>query len=117
MSEEKHVQYKYQISIDGARATWERPVWQLQSNALMFKQKSTHHQWFYKGIIPNQHYIEVETLEDIVNGICWAEQNPEQAKQIAHNATVFANHHLQLEDMYLYLVYLLKSYQQKVQHN
>ena len=46
-TETDHVAYRYQISIDGLRATWERLVWQLYTNCLVFKHQSPHMQWFY----------------------------------------------------------------------
>ena len=43
-----HLQYKYLVSIDGNRCSWERLVWHLHSDSLVFKHQSNQVQWFYK---------------------------------------------------------------------
>jgi len=110
VSEDRHVQYRYQITIDGARATWERLVWQLHSNSLVLKHNSHHIQWFYKGITPNVHYIPISDEAAVLKTIKWAEEKPEDANKIISNAMVFAENNLMLEDLYHYFIVLLQTY-------
>lgn len=114
VSEEKHVQYKYQLTVDGVRGTWERLVWQLQSNSLVLKHQSNHVQWFYKGIEPYVDYIPVTDEGSLLNQIAWAESHPEEAKKIIQHAVHFADDNLTLEDMVHYLIVVLQTYTEKM---
>lgn len=105
-----HLQYKYQISIDGQRATWERLVWQLYSNSLVLKHESHQVQWFYKGIKPFQHYLPIKDEHSLIELREWAEANPKEVQDIIANANQFANNNLSLEDMYHYIIVLLQEY-------
>jgi len=110
---EDHLKYKYLISIDGYRASWERLVWHLYSNSLVFKEKSSQVQWFYKGIKPYVHYVPVTNQNSILGGIQWAEENPERVQSIIHDAEKFVENNLSLEDMYHYIIVLLEEYNKK----
>lgn len=114
VSEENHVPFRYQATIDGSRGTWERVVWQLQSNCLVFKHNSNHVQWFYKGIIPNVHYIPIQDEKSLLSKMAWAEKNPDEANKIITQAMAFANEYLTLEDMYYYWIVVLQAYSQKL---
>ncbi|MDB6095967.1 MAG: protein O-glucosyltransferase 2-like [Francisellaceae bacterium] len=111
---ELHLKYKYQISIDGARATWEGLIWQLHGNSLVFKNNSRQMQWFHKGIQPHLHYIGVDDESDLLKELDWARNHEPEVKQIIDNAQTFANNNLELEDMYHYIIILLKTYNQKL---
>lgn len=112
VSEEDHVQYRYQVTIDGSRATWERLVWQLHANSLIFKHQSNHAQWFYKGVQPHIDYIPVKDEASLLKEIAWAEEHPKESNQIIQHALNFADNNLALEDMYHYLIVLLQTYNQ-----
>lgn len=114
VSEEKHVQYKYQITIDGSRGTWERLVWQLQSNSLVFKHQSQHVQWFYQGIHPHVDYIPVTDENNLLEQIAWAEKNPLEAQKVIQHAVQFADENLSLEDMVHYLIVVLDQYRERL---
>ncbi len=111
---EDHLKYKYLISIDGTRASWERLIWHLQSNSLVFKHQSNHIQWFYKGIAPNVHYIPVTDEQSIVKEMHWAETHPDEVQRIIHNATTFVEQNLEIEDLYHYILVLLQEYNKKL---
>jgi hypothetical protein len=110
VSEDQHVQYRYQITIDGSRAAWERVVWQLRTNCLVFKHQSNHVQWFYKGIVPNIHYLSVQDETSLLKSIDWSEQHPKETQQIITNAMTFAAENLTIEDMYHYWIGVLSAY-------
>lgn len=114
VSEEKHIPYRYQITIDGARGTWERLVWQLQSNCLVLKHSSHHIQWFYRGIIPKVHYIPIEDSTALLKTLAWAESSPKDANKIISQARDFADNNLNLEDLYHYWIGVLQAYSQKL---
>jgi len=106
--------YRYFISIDGKRCTWDRLVWQLQSNSLVFKPESSQIQWFYGGIKAERHYLSIKSLNDILPTIDWAELHPTEVQTIIQNANRFARENLQLEDFYLYYLVLLQAYSKKL---
>ncbi|HEV2524303.1 MAG TPA: glycosyl transferase family 90 [Gammaproteobacteria bacterium] len=108
--EDQHVQYRYQITIDGMRAAWERVVWQLRTNCLVFKHQSNHVQWFYTGIVPNVHYLSVQDEASLLKSIAWSEQHPKETQQIITNAMTFAAENLTIEDMYHYWIGVLTAY-------
>ncbi|HXH55496.1 MAG TPA: glycosyl transferase family 90 [Gammaproteobacteria bacterium] len=114
VSEDQHVQYRYQITIDGSRATWERLVWQLRTNCLVFKHRSNHVQWFYKGIMPNAHYFSVQNEDSLLQSIAWSEQHPKETQDIIAHAMRFAAENLTIEDMYHYWIGVLTAYSKQI---
>jgi len=115
LSPEAHLQYKYLLTMDGSRASWERFVWLLHTNSLIFKQESSHVQWFYKGVLPYQHYMPIKDELDLEKSIAWAMLHPQQAPKIIQNAQAFANQNLDLESMVHYIIELLQAYHKKMQ--
>ena len=111
---EAHLLYRYQITIDGARCAWERLLWQLHSNCLVFKHASSQEQWFYKGIAPNVHYISVRDEKALLQAIQQAEASPQKTQAIIQNAQKFAEENLEIEDMYLYLAILVQHYSERL---
>lgn len=105
-----HIKYKYQITIDGHTAAWERPVWQLYSNSVMLKQASTLIQWYYNAIESGKHYVDVGTdpaeLISIVENY-----SDKDLKDIADAGTAFAEENLMPEDMVAYLILVLQKYE------
>lgn len=114
VSEEQHVAYKYQMTIDGARATWTRLVWQLTSNCLTFKHQSEHKQWFYDAIHPFKQYVPVIDEADLLKKLDWARDNPIAVQQIIHQANQFAKENLTLEDMVHYIIVLINEYSKRL---
>ncbi|MBP6104649.1 MAG: hypothetical protein KA508_06295 [Gammaproteobacteria bacterium] len=110
-----HLQYKYLISLDGVRAAWGRLVWHLHSNSLTFKHDSQHWQWFYKGIQPGVHYRSMHDKKSLLEGMDWAEKNPEAAQKITQSASTFVEENLSLEDMYHYIIVLCQEYAKRLE--
>jgi len=111
---EDHLQYRYLISIDGYRCSWERLIWHLHSNSLVFKHKSDQIQWFYKGIKPFVDYIPVTDEEDTLKYMAWAEKHPKEVQSIIQHSSNFVEENLRLEDMYHYIAVLLEEYSKKL---
>ncbi|MDE3046691.1 MAG: hypothetical protein KGJ02_08660 [Verrucomicrobiota bacterium] len=98
--------YKYLLSLDG-KSTPSSFRWQLLSQSLIFKAESNRIEWFYRGLVPGQHYLSFS--DDILEKIHWAQTHDEEAKAIAQEAYAFA---LELDDK-AYLYHLLQAYSQK----
>ncbi len=114
VSPEEHLNYKYLISIDGLRCSWERLIWHLHSNSLIFKHQTNQIQWYYNGIKPYEHYIPITDEHSILASIAWAENHPHEVQTIIHNASTFVEDNLSLEDMYHYIAVLLQEYHKKL---
>ena len=113
MEIEQQLPYKYQILLDGNSCSYSRAYWQLLSGCVVFKDTTSHVQWYYKGLLPNVHYIPLhEDLSDLFEQLQWARAHDKEAKQIADNAGRFARSHLSKRQVYLYLYYLFTAYQQ-----
>ena len=107
----KHMEYKFQLLIDGNSSAYERAYWQLFSNSVIFKQASPNIQWYYDELQPYVHFIPVANdLRDLIDQITWARNNDKQLKSIIRNANDFAEKHLHYDDMLHYMYMLLKEY-------
>lgn len=110
----EHLQYKYQILIDGNSCSYSRTHWQLLSHSLIFKQESSDVQWYYRALLPDVHYISVSSdFSDLIDKIRWAQNHDGEVQQIAWNARQFALNNLRREDVFFYLKRLLKEYAKK----
>jgi len=108
---EEHLKHKYLPVLDGFMCSYSGYQWRLLSNSLCFKQKSKEIQWFYLALQPYKHYIPIENdMSDLVEKIKWARSFDDKCKEIANNATEFVLNNLMMEDIYLYLYKVLKSY-------
>ena len=101
---EKQLQYKYILSIDGNSYAWDRPIWVMASNSVLFKYNTEieHVGWYYDLLIPNVHYIDV--TENIMEyKFNFLENNPEYAKQVIKNANNFVDTYCSHKSMIFYL--------------
>jgi hypothetical protein len=108
---EDHLKYRYLVDVDGNSCTYSRCYWILLSNSLLLKQVSDNTQWYYKGLIPYQHYVPLaDDLSDIFEKVEWSKEHDQEAQEIARNATEFASENLSLENTYLYFYRALQEY-------
>ncbi len=105
-----HMQYKYQISIDGNGASSSRTYWQLFSNSVLFKQKTDSIRWYHNALVKYKHYIPFKNdLSDLIDQIKWAQGNDDKVREIVTDANDFALNHLRVADNLYYLYSLLKE--------
>jgi hypothetical protein len=117
LSVEEHVEYKYQLLIDGHSCAYSRAYWQMFSNCVIFKQTSENIQWYYRALQPFVHYIPVHwDMSDLVEMIFWAIDHDEEAEQISNRAQDFAKNNLTYAKVMQYLYHLLVEYA-KLQNN
>jgi len=109
-----HLQYRYLLSIDGVRCSWARLIWLLDSNSLVFKHESDQVQWFYKAIKPYQHYVPIQSEDDLFEKKKWADAHPTEVQKMITEANAFVEQNLSLEDMYHYMIVLLQEYNKKL---
>ncbi len=107
---EFQLQSKFLLNIDGHTAAWTRPIWQLQSNSVMVKQNSALTQWYYDALIPDVHFIAVnsdpEAVIDKVN-----RYTDQELYNIAQGGSLFAENNLTIDDMVAYIALVLQRYE------
>lgn len=106
------LQYKYQISLDGARSTWERVIWQMHSNAVLLKPYSPQIQWFHAGLEPYKNYVPIENIDEksISKTYKWLINHDREVQTIIANANEFAEQNLNTIDMVAYYAIVLQEY-------
>lgn len=111
VSQADSLKYKYLIDVDGNTCSWQRTYWILLSNSTLLKQVTDNIEWYYKILIPYEHFIPIkEDLSDLIEQINWTRKNDRKAHKIAKNATQFARENLSEEMVYLYLYLVLVKY-------
>lgn len=107
----EHIQYKYQILIDGNSASWPRAYWQYQCNSVVFKQNSDYIVWHNELFKPWVHYIPFNyNCDDLIYKIKWAIDNDEIAQKIAENANNLAQCSLKYSDILVYFYAAITEY-------
>lgn len=107
----KHLEYKYQILVDGNTSSFSRAIWQLFSNCLVFKQESNYVQWFYAGLVPWKHYVPIkENMSDLLEKIQWAENNEPKVLSMIKEANKFARLYLTDTSHLWYLYHVLNHH-------
>jgi hypothetical protein len=106
-----HLLYKYLIDIDGNSCCYSRSYWIMLSNSLMLKQSSPNRQWFYKGLVPNVHFLSIDyDLKNIMEIVNWAKSHDDEVQEISNAAREFALKNLQYNTNIAFLSKLLKEY-------
>lgn len=104
------VKYKYLVSVDGntfASNFW----WQLLSNSTVMKMDSDYVEWFYKGVVPYEHYLPFSfDLCGFEKKVDWLRTYDGEAKEIAERGRLFALEHLSNESLAVYFYRLLQAY-------
>lgn len=107
----EHVQYKYQLLIDGNSCAYSRAYWALLTNCAVLKQESTSIQWYYRALKSGLHYLPVKNdLTDLIDVIHSARQNDKQARDIALAGRTFVQENLTYPRILQYLYLLLIAY-------
>lgn len=107
----EHIQYKYQILIDGNTASWPRAYWQFQCNSVVFKQNSNFIVWHNDLFKPWVHYIPFEhDCSDLIEKIEWAINHDSEAQKISEQANQIAKDALNYSDILLYFYAIITEY-------
>lgn len=90
--------YRYVVSIDGNTAAWDRPVWAMRSNSVLFRLRSGYLCdtpekvcWYYPLMRADEHYTDVPSLDYMRQTFTFVNSNPKIADYITANANQFAN--------------------------
>jgi hypothetical protein len=105
-----HLEYKYQLLIDGNTCAYSRAYWQLFSNCIIFKQASDNIQWFYDLLEPYKHYIPLQAdISDLKEKTLWAKEHDREMLAMTESAQRLAHTCLKPSDVHYYLYLLLLS--------
>lgn len=108
---QSHIQYKYQLLIDGNSCAYSGGFWRLFSNSVVLKQASDSVQWYYRALQPYIHFIPINAdMSNLVEMIQWALNHDAEAEQISTRAQAFAQENLHDFRILQYLHQLLLEY-------
>ena len=99
---------KYIMSIDGNAAAWDRPIWIMNSNSLLFEAPRKYEMWYSSFMRDSEHYIQVEK-ENIANAFNFCESNPTICENIIGNAHKFVKDYAEYTHGYEYLHFFLEE--------
>jgi hypothetical protein len=103
--------YKYILNVGNNMEWAERLRVSLFMNSLNFIHEAECEEWFYKCLIPYEHFIPVKKdFSDLIPQIEWALNNDEKCQHIVKNCNTFANKFLSEESMYKTFCYIVDKY-------
>ena len=75
-------QYKYQLNVEGTVAAYRFP-YLMSSDSLVMKQDSIYYEYFYRDLLPWQHYIPLRSdLSDVLDQVKWAKEHDEEVRHV-----------------------------------
>ncbi len=91
LSMNHQLNYKYIASIDGNTAAWDRPVWIMKSNSIMFRYPSDYCLWYSSLARNMDHYIDVNATDvrSMIHSMSMSSHAGDLAKHIRKNAQQF----------------------------
>jgi len=86
-----HDQIKYQsvLSIDGNTCAWDRPIWVMGSNSILFKKSSNMESWYYPYWKPKEHYVDIQEWNSIRPNVHYYHNNPNERRLMIDNCRTF----------------------------
>ena len=108
VSIEDQIKNKYILSIDGNTWAWNRPVWIMNSNSLLFKYEYDKIGWYYPLLKENEHYVSV-SINTMENKYNFFENNTNQALNIIEQSKTFVKNYCSEEACIFYLRSLLEE--------
>jgi len=108
ISIKEQLKYRYILSIDGNTWSWDRPVWVMNSNSLLFKYESNNVGWYYPILEENKHYVNVNK-HNLENKFNFFENNNNQAQEIIRNSNKFVEDYCKSKAWILYFKTLLEE--------
>ena len=112
VSIEEQFKNKYILSIDGITWAWNRPIWIMNSNSLLFKYESEKIGWYYPLLKENKHYVSV-SVNTIQTKHNFFENNTNQALHIIEKSKTFVKDYCSEEACIFYLRSLLEEISSK----
>jgi len=76
------LRYKYLLTCDGLVSAWSAIAWKLCSQSVLVQVKSSWEHWYSKMLIPEQHYVSLDTLFDIPCTLSYLQKHDDKAREI-----------------------------------
>ena len=93
MSQYEQYTYRHIASVDGNTACWDRVVWVMASNSVLWKMDSEDQCWYYPFLKPWVHYIPFN-LENLTETWERVKDDTEMHREIIKNANQFVEDYL-----------------------
>ena len=106
--------HKFIISVDGNGATCSRVVIALKSNSVLLKYDSSHHLYYFRGLIPWRHYVPIRVDGDIEDIVQIERECPNAFASIAEEGRYFAETYLVRPRVLQYAAEVLTGYARHV---
>jgi hypothetical protein len=111
-----HMEYKYNILVDGFTSPWPRYFWGMHGTSVLLKQSSELVGWFDSKLSPWEHYIPLANdLSDLASVIEQARDDDQRAENIARNAILFSEEYLTDQAITEYVYNYLHGYARLLQ--
>ena len=105
-----HLKYKYHLCVDG-NSFASSFYWQLAGNSVIIKNRSSHIEWFYRGVRDGVHYITFDPdFHDLLDQLQWLRTHDAEAEAMSQKATAFAKEYINPETIALYFYRLFHEY-------
>lgn len=99
MSKQEQLNYKYLIDIDGVGTAFDRPIWILNSNSVLFIYEDNKKIDNWKHfLIEDKHYVKFN-LKNIDDKITYYNKNPELCLNIIRNSNLFVKENFSYEKL------------------
>ena len=84
------LRHRYQLDVDGMVSAWSGLYWKLLSPALVVKAPTHWEQWYYRDLVPGQHFVPLADFGDLKKVYLWCAAHDDECAAIAARATAFA---------------------------
>ena len=110
ISQEKQLEHKYILSIDGNTYAWDRPIWTMCSNSvvLRYNDEKSRSGWYYELLVDQVHLVNVNE-HSLENEWIFLENNRKHAEFIISNAKEFVNNYCTEEACNYYMERLFSN--------
>lgn len=101
---------RYLISIDGNGATCSRVAIALKSNSVLLKLSSEYELYYFRKLVPYEHYVPVFEHDDIDSLIESVDEKPGLSEYISNASKEFYRSYLTRPNIYRYMAVLLNEF-------
>ena len=103
----EQIKRRYILSIDGNGATCSRVVLTLRSQSVLLKYRSNERLFYFHGLRPMEHYVPIESGDDLEAKAAALRSGEIQAQGIIANANAFFGEHLKQDPVEEYVACLM----------
>lgn len=106
----EQLRHRFLLSVDGNGATCSRVVKSLRSHSVLVKFRSDHGLYYFPLLQPGQHYLDVQSPDQVRHILDTEAQNPGHHAAVAHAGQAFAARYLSAPGVLQYTRLMLEQY-------